>query len=575
MKTQNSKKRKSQSLIIFFILLIAAIFRFINLNWDANKHLHPDERFLTMVSNDVKLPSSIFSYFNPDISSLNPANQNYNFFVYGHFPIIVNKILAVVFRNNNYNSLALQGRFLSASLEIGIVIIIFHFAQQLAKKYKLSKQFKYWAALTYSLFVLSIQQAHFFTVDSFVNFFSLLSLYAAWNWQQQKNSTKKKWLLMSAISLALAISSKINAIYITPLLGWLLISKNLKQKNIFNIIKQNLPNIFLFGLVAYVSLRIADPYLFNSWSWLDPRPHQNFLKNIQELQALNNPEVWFPPGLQWRKTKPVIFALKNTFIFGVGIIPSIFLVIGLIKSIYFAGKKIIKKKCDLNISVFLIWIIGFFLYQSTRYSKNNRYFLIIYPFFSLLAGLGIEELKKISKKKYLTMSYIINLGLLLIWPLMFISIYLQPHSRIQASQWIYQNIPENSLLLAEHWDDALPLHLDGFRHRYEIKELPVFGQDTPQKWQEMEKLLNQADYYILSSNRGWGSIMANADRYPQMSSFYQRLFAEQTPYKKVAEFNSFPSLEYLGIPLTLNDSWAEEAFSVYDHPQVMVFKRKQ
>ena len=166
------------------------------------------------------------------------------------------------------------------------------------------------------------------------------------------------------------------------------------------------------------------------------------------------------------------------------------------------------------------------------------------------------------------------LGAVAIWPLMFISIYLQPHTRIQASRWIYQNVPQKSLILTEHWDDALPVSLAGMKRNYEFKELPVFGQDTAQKWQEMDQLLKQADYYILSSNRGWGSIMPNEDRYPQMSYFYEQLFAENTPYKKVAEFNSFPSLEYLGIPLTLDDSWAEEAFSVYDHPQVMVFEKK-
>ncbi|MCU0503583.1 MAG: hypothetical protein MUC51_17830, partial [Anaerolineae bacterium] len=40
------------------ILLVAAFLRLTNLSWDMNTHIHPDERFLTMVSDAMKLPKS-------------------------------------------------------------------------------------------------------------------------------------------------------------------------------------------------------------------------------------------------------------------------------------------------------------------------------------------------------------------------------------------------------------------------------------------------------------------------------------------------------------------------------------
>jgi hypothetical protein len=107
---------------------------------------------------------------------------------------------------------------------------------------------------------------------------------------------------------------------------------------------------------------------------------------------------------------------------------------------------------------------------------------------------------------------------------------------------------------------------------YDIQELPVFDPDTQQKWDKMDSLLGQGDYLILSSNRGWGSIPTVPERYPQMTKFYHDLFAGKTDYKKVAEFTSYPSLTYLGIPITIPDENAEEAFTVYDHPVVMIFK---
>ena len=90
----------------------------------------------------------------------------------------------------------------------------------------------------------------------------------------------------------------------------------------------------------------------------------------------------------------------------------------------------------------------------------------------------------------------------------------------------------------------------------------------------MQGFLDNGEYYILSSNRGWGSIRRVPEKYPQSSVFYKDLLAGKSNYKKIADFSSYPSLKYLGIPLTLPDDWADETFTVYDHPRVMIFQKK-
>src|SRR3989338_9891130 len=94
---------KSPRIFLILIIILAAIFRFNNLNWDANFHLHPDERFLTMVGNAMQIPSNIAEYFNPSASKFNPANINFSFFVYGVFPITLNKLIAIFSGYDNYN----------------------------------------------------------------------------------------------------------------------------------------------------------------------------------------------------------------------------------------------------------------------------------------------------------------------------------------------------------------------------------------------------------------------------------------------------------------------------------------
>lgn len=102
--------------------------------------------------------------------------------------------------------------------------------------------------------------------------------------------------------------------------------------------------------------------------------------------------------------------------------------------------------------------------------------------------------------------------------------------------------------------------------------MEVFVPDSTEKFAKIDMQLAKGDYYIPTSNRAWGSIPAVPDKYPRMTSWYKRMFDGKLGYKKIKEFTSYPSLEWLGIPLTLPDQWADESFTVYDHPKVMIFE---
>ena len=74
------------------ILVLAAVLRIYGLNWDSGKHLHPDERFLTTVTNDLDLPKNLENYFDADKSTLSPYSlEKIGMFVYGTLPIYIVK----------------------------------------------------------------------------------------------------------------------------------------------------------------------------------------------------------------------------------------------------------------------------------------------------------------------------------------------------------------------------------------------------------------------------------------------------------------------------------------------------
>ncbi|MGB9637465.1 MAG: hypothetical protein ACPLY7_01565, partial [Microgenomates group bacterium] len=177
-------------------------------------------------------------------------------------------------------------------------------------------------------------------------------------------------------------------------------------------------------------------------------------------------------------------------------------------------------------------------------------------------------------KKIFVLSILVVLISTLLWSISFLSIYSRPNTRVTASKWINQNIPAESNLAVEHWDDRLPLFNS---EKYNFLEMPLYENDQSfLKWKTVNSNLQKADYLILASNRLYVPLqkLANCQKYtvcyPKTAQYYQDLFSGKLGFEKVAEFTSFPS--FLG--LKINDQSADESFTVYDHPKIMIFKKK-
>src|ERR1051325_32137 len=84
-----------QWVVLAVILLVAAVCRVHGLEtWDGDTHQHPDERFLTIVSSSVKVPSSLGDYFNTQRSSINPYVNGQERYAYGQLPLTVARVVA-------------------------------------------------------------------------------------------------------------------------------------------------------------------------------------------------------------------------------------------------------------------------------------------------------------------------------------------------------------------------------------------------------------------------------------------------------------------------------------------------
>ncbi len=143
------------------------------------------------------------------------------------------------------------------------------------------------------------------------------------------------------------------------------------------------------------------------------------------------------------------------------------------------------------------------------------------------------------------------------------------------------------------WDDSLPLRMDGydpFGGLYTSDlNFNMYWDDNPEKLARFTKILDEAEYLTISSNRQWGTLPRLPERFPMSTTYYRNLLgcpADKTiewcyrvakpgmfdgnlGFELVETIQSDPSIGNISI----NTQFAEEAFTVYDHPKVLIFKK--
>lgn len=577
------KKINKPKIILIGIILLAAFFRLYGLNWDQNQHLHPDERFLTMVVSAMKIPSSFSNYLDPSISTMNPYNLGFGFFVYGNFPLYLTKIIGDITSYNTYDTVHFVGRTLSEFFDLGVILFLFKIGKKI-----FNEKVGLISSFLYSIMVLPIQLSHFFCVDTFLNFFIVLSFYLI-----ILLITKRKLLITSvalSVSFGLALACKISALYFLPIIGlsylYLLGKEVLLQK------KANLKKIseiiiagVIFLIFSLLIFRLNQPQVFSDKNYTHWQINPNFSANLAELERLGDSTSMFPPAIQWKNTTPIIFPLKNLVLWGTGLPLGILSVFSVIYLSFVSIKRAIKKKnfegeILVIILLMILWIIGLFAYEGTRFTKTIRYFLLIYPFLALASAKLLTDVENILSRKnnklplrFVPLFFYLTI---FIYPFSFLSIYTKPITRISASEWIFKNIPPGSILLNEEWDDALPISLPGKSSLvYDIKQIYMYDPDSVEKWKRILPKIHEADYIILTSNRAYGSTMKLPSIYPETVKYYNDLFNSNGQFKKIAEFTSYPCFPPGKLNFfCFNDDGAEESFTVYDHPKVLIFKNQ-
>ena len=279
----------------------------------------------------------------------------------------------------------------------------------------------------------------------------------------------------------------------------------------------------------------------------------------------------------------------------------------------------------------LSFLVPYFLITGGFHAKFLRYLLPITPLLMVLAAQALWKLRSWAKRwkeddpertpvtatGYSWLEAAMRSGLVarlatalialvllttVLYAIAFVNMYSANHASITASEWIYKNVPAGSTYATEHWEEGMPKYvtMDGRRFTrqtlgYRELKLNLYEPDTATKLGRMVNTLRETDYIIFFSNRLYGTIPRLSERYPLTAKYYDLLFGEQLGFELTAAFASYPNL--FGIYLTddtlsdpglptprllssslnpgfqINLGRADESFTVYDHPMVLVFEK--
>ena len=316
---------------------------------------------------------------------------------------------------------------------------------------------------------------------------------------------------------------------------------------------------------------------------------ETFLSNVSEQSEMVRRIRDYPYTRQYIETTSYLYQITQLGVWGLGPVAGVVAWLGLGYGLVSAW--VARRKVDL---VILSWVIPYLLITGWFDVKFMRYMLPLTPFLLLYGArflwwVGDSLRTVLPKYKFVVfVPAVIVVVATAHYALSFVSIYSGEHPAQNVSKWLDENAPTGSLVLQEHWEEGIP-HVPGLYY----DRLELYNHDSREKFDTIARQLADGEYLVLFSNRLYGTIPRLPDRYPNSTRYYEALFDGSLGYElvysadKTASFLgvaydddpfarvNFSAADYeppSGALATFRFGWADESFTVYDHPKNFVFE---
>ena len=414
------------------------------------------------------------------------------------------------------------------------------------------------AALIVAVAPLAIQAAHFFTVDGL---FTLLILAALLSLLHALEGDDRRWWLLTGVLIGLSGAVRLTGLSMgAVVLAGLLIYH---RGRLGAALKSS---VWLAGLAGLLVLLALQPYLAADRELIfQDRSASDFgyamkvaegeylttwsLVDVHTIPYLHHWVHLWPLGVGW--------PLAVAFVFGVAY--------GLCR-------------VDRRKGLILLWAGIHFALIGGLLTKPCRYLLPLLPFLAVLTAdfcVWLLHSPRILQVRKLAIAAI---AALLVYSasygIAFAGIYAEEDSRIEAARWIDERIPANSRIGLEK--GAFTMRgMVGNKHRVRLlsTSMPFTMRGYATCQTELVWLQDQfgdSDYLAILDVNRYQQFTAVPELIPGGAAFYQALVDEELGFDLVHRVKRYPSVA----GLVFKDDGSDPSFTGYDHPAVMIFKKR-
>jgi hypothetical protein len=519
--------------------------------WDGWANLHPDERHMVFVTQDLQraVEAALAEgrgwwqiWFGP-ASALDPR-ANGRLYVYGDLPLIVVTFISRAMGLTDWGSTLWLGRMLTATVEASAALAVFVLAIRLTAQPVAALA----AAALAGLAPTSLQLANFYTVDAWLAALSLWALVPLL--ALARPDGRLHHAAVAGLLAGLAAACKVTAVALA--LPALLVVALVWRSNGWRAAGL----VLVTGLAtAAVVFRIANPSAFTGSGFWGLWPSGGMLADFAEVRAyVNDPGP--PSNWQWLIGYPTWALARDVVLFGTGPVLGLFALAGVLRRPTGAGGVIV-----------LSAALGHLILNATGEIRALRYLAPVIPLAAVLAA-------PLLRRPIIAVPVV---GLALWWGWGTVRLHDGAHPRLIATEWMRQ-LPEGTKIAFETgWDEGLPVwqtfpddDWSKMPGPFRFIPLGLTDFDTPDSPARIAAALDQAEYISISSGRVIEVMPRLPERFPTVTRYYQALLDGRLCFARVLYLDQ-------GYPLpglTLNDSFAQEPWRVYDHPIVQIWKKQ-
>lgn len=555
------RSRVQTFLALLVILALAAYMRLQGLHWDDLAGLHPDERHMLFLTQELLAGLNdsdhawrgLADWWFALESPLNP-HQGDRFLVYGQAPLLAVVVLAHTLGLSDWFEVMLLARTVAATVDIAAILAVFFGGRLLS-----GGAAGLWVAAIYATMPSALQLARFHTVDIWLASASAAALLPLLALALGRGKSQAApWLgLAAGAMIGLALASKITGIVMVLAAFCALVLARQRGLGRWHTL---VTAVAMFAAAALV-FRLANPFAFVGNGFWGLAINPMWINSFRTLESMTTSSD-FPPNWQWEAGYGPGAFFRDVALFGTGPVAA-----GL-----FLWLLLTYRGAWGALLVPLTTVFAFLLLTHASSVNALRYLAPALPALAMsLAPLAVRLYRP---------AVLGTILLALWWGSGAFRLGDGQHPRLIASYWLW-SLPEGTVLTNESdWDEGLPVIIrdvagDGFRfpshdNWFRFQTLGITDPDSPEKADRIARLLEKTDFLIMSSDRQSAVMPRLPERFPMTAEHYAALFSGAACFRPVLILER-------GYPLPLfpfDDSWAQEPWRIYDHPPVRIFARE-